>query len=488
MRQLPETLYTSDQVRDMDRVAIHDKGIPGIALMRRAGGAVFEQIRLRWPTINELRVYCGGGNNAGDGYVIARLALAADYRVSVIALSDPEDLRGDALTAFQDYIRAGGQVISYSAQVPPAQAVVVDALFGTGLSRRVSEDFASAIAAINASDCPVIAVDIPSGLSADTGQVMGCAVKADCTVSFIALKQGLFTGEAAEYCGDIHYADLQVPGAIFDAYQASARLLQPSRLPRRHRCAHKGHFGHVLLIGGDVGYYGAIRLAAEASLRSGAGLVSVATREIHSHVINSGRPEIMSHGVERVEQLQPLLQKADVVVIGPGLGQSAWAKALFAEAMASDKRCVADADALNLLSKDRQAKSNRIITPHPGEAARLLGCTTAEIAADRYAAVTQLQDRYGGVAVLKGAGSLIKDQEAVFVSTSGNPGMATGGMGDVLSGMLGALLAQGLTLSESARIGVYSHGAAADRAAQDGGERGLLASDLFPYIRKLFNE
>ncbi|WP_349431452.1 NAD(P)H-hydrate dehydratase [Methylomarinum sp. Ch1-1] len=487
MQALPENLYTAAQVREMDRIAIEEKGIPGIGLMAKAAGAVFEQIRLRWPELNKLVVFCGGGNNGGDGYVLARLALAAGCQIELVSLTGIDKLRGDALTACRDYLQNGGPIDSLRAQTLAEPCVVVDALLGTGLDREVVGAFAEAIQAINACDWPVIAVDIPSGLNADSGQVMGCAVKADCTVSFIALKRGLFTGEANEYRGELVYSSLLVPADVAATQAHAAKLIRKPVLPRRNRCAHKGHYGHVLLVGGDCGYSGAIRMAAEAALRSGAGLVSVATRADHSHAINIGRPEIMSHAVETVEQLNALLDKANVVVIGPGLGQSSWAQALFSRAMAEDVLCVADADALNLLAKQPALKHNRVITPHPGEASRLLGCSSAEIAADRFAAVTELQRRYGGVALLKGAGTLVKDSQDIYLSTTGNPGMASGGMGDVLSGLIGGLLAQGMAMAMATRLAVHAHGQAADIAAANGGERGLLASDLLAHIRTVLN-
>lgn len=488
MINLPDKLFTALQVREMDRIAIEEISIPGFQLMSRAGSAVFEQIRLRWPSLSNLLVFCGAGNNGGDGYVVAKLALVSGYRVSVVSLLDPDRLRGDALTACHEFRQAGGRVLPFQSKVLSEPCVIVDALLGTGLdpARPVMGDFAAAIGMINDSGLPVIAVDIPSGLHADSGQVVNDAVKALCTVTFIGLKQGLFTGEAAEYCGEVVFADLAVPDEVSAMFNPSARLLRKTKLPRRHRCAHKGHNGHVLLVGGDCGYSGAIRLAAEAALRSGAGLVSVATRAAHSSFINSGRSEIMSHSVESGDQLNGLLARVDVVVIGPGLGQQQWGQSMFAEIMGSGHCCVADADALNLLAKNPQHKDNWVITPHPGEAARLLQSSAGRVAADRFAAVSQLQQRYGGVALLKGAGSLIKDEQDLYVSTTGNPGMASGGMGDVLSGIIGGLLAQQLDLSAATRLAVHVHGEAADLAAIDG-ERGLLASDLLPYIRELLN-
>ena len=484
MQKLPATLYRTTQARELDRIAIQERGIPGFELMSRAGYEVFRCIIHKWPDTQSLAVFCGAGNNAGDGYIIAGLALDTGLKVSVYSLSDPVNLKGDALTAYQNYVKANGTIIPFQVEELIDVDVIVDAMLGTGLDRPVTGLYALAIQVINKSPSHVIAVDSPSGLNADTGNVMGCAVKADCTVTFIGLKQGLFTGYAADYCGEISYASLSVPADVFQAVSASAVLVVKTPLPRRDRCSHKGNYGHVLIVGGDWGYSGAARLAGEAALRVGAGLVSIATRTEHAGLMNLNRPELMCHGVGSGEQLAVLLEKASVVVIGPGLGQSDWAKELFTATLKSQKPLVVDADALNLLARFPATNPGWVLTPHPGEAARLLSCSTAEIQQDRFASVSAIQAKYGGIAILKGAGTLIASEDEIAVSTTGNPGMASGGMGDVLSGVLAGLLAQGLSLKNAAQQGVYSHGQAADLAAEKDGERGLLASDLMPYLRR----
>jgi len=487
MQNLPIKLYRAAQVRELDRIAIQERGIPGFELMSRAGAEVFALLKKKWSDVRSVAVFCGSGNNAGDGYIIAKLALDAGLQVCVYTVSEPDKLKGDALAAYRQYTQADGKVTSFQAGQRVNADVLVDALLGTGLDRAVTGIYAEAIQAINAYSGPVIAVDIPSGLHADTGNAMDCAVRADCTVTFIGLKQGLFTGQAAEYCGEIRYAQLGVPDDVFDAIKASATRVVKTPLPRRDRCAHKGSCGHVLVVGGELGYSGATRMAGEAALRVGAGLVSIATRSEHSGLMNLGRPELMCHGVDTAEQLSALLAKASVVVVGPGLGQSTWAKALFNAAISSGKPLVIDADGLNLLAKSPTTKSNWVLTPHPGEAARLLNCATADIQQDRFAAALSIQAKYGGVAVLKGAGTLIASEQEHAVSNTGNPGMASGGMGDILAGVIAGLLAQGLSLQDAAQQGVYNHGLAADLAAAKGGERGLLASDLMPYLRQLVN-
>lgn len=488
MKSLPVSMYRADQARAMDQKAIEEVGIPGFELMYRAGSEVFARIIQRWPKASSVAVFCGIGNNAGDGYIVAGLAMSAGWSVSVYALSPPSTLEGDAQLAYQKYVELGGKVIIFTADLFITADVLVDALLGTGLNRPVSGLYALAIQTINAHTAPCCAVDVPSGLNADTGVVMGYAVKAVCTVTFIALKQGLFTGQAAEYCGEICYVSLGIPDVIIASETASAIRLSKQSLAPRNRCAHKGQFGHVLVIGGEQGYSGAARMAAEAALRVGSGLVSVATRIVHAALINLNQPEIMGQGVETSSQLESLLNRASVIVLGPGLGKTVWSQEMFSIASRTDKPIVLDADGLNLLSINRMHKVNWVLTPHPGEAARLLNCATADIEQDRFAAATTLQRQYGGVIVLKGAGTIIASEYGIAVSTSGNPGMASGGMGDILAGVIGGLLAQGLSTWESAQQGVYCHGLAADWAVNKDGERGLLATDLLPYLRQLVNQ
>jgi ADP-dependent NAD(P)H-hydrate dehydratase / NAD(P)H-hydrate epimerase len=487
MKTLPKKLYRAEQTRELDRIAIEDFAISGYELMSRAGQAAFQLILRYWPHGQSLAVYCGSGNNAGDGYIVARLAMQAGLRVTVYTMASPNKLHGDALTAFQDYQRQQGEVVFYQGTQQIQADLIVDALLGTGLDREVTGIYAAAIGHINALQKPVIALDIPSGLNADTGCVMGCAVSAARTITFIGLKQGLFTADAADYCGTIHFSSLQIPGAVFQQIPPAAQLIEKKMMPPRSRCAHKGNHGHVLVIGGDLGFSGAIKMAAEAAARVGAGLVSLATRIEHAGYCNINRPELMCHGVENAEQLRPLLDKASVIVIGPGLGQSPWAVDLFQAVMQEQKTLLIDADGLNLLANHPVQYERSILTPHPGEASRLLQCSTVEIQRDRFASVAALQKKYAGTIVLKGTGSLITDGNEIFVSTTGNPGMATGGMGDVLSGVIAGLLAQGMEQLSAVKMGVYIHGEAADIAAKDG-ERGLLASDLMPHLRRLVNQ
>ena len=486
----PTPLYSAAQTRQFDSLAIA-AGISGGTLMARAGAAAFAALRARWPQARRITVVCGVGNNAGDGFVLARLARAAGCEVSMLHVGDVSVLQSDALQALNDYRAAGGVSQAFDAVELATADVLVDALFGTGLTREVSGAWRAAIEAMNADATPVLALDLPSGLHADSGAVLGVAVRAAVTVTFIARKQGLYTGAGLAQSGHVACADLDVPSQVYAGATPGALLLAHDALadwlPPRARDAHKGRFGHVLVIGGEQGMSGAVRLAAEAAARVGAGLVSIATRAAHAALLSAARPELMCHGVEHAVQLTPLLAHVGVIAIGPGLGQGEWARELLARALDTRLPLVVDADALNLLAQEPARRDNWILTPHPGEAARLLQCGTADIAADRYQAVRELAARYGGVAVLKGSGTLIARQGApVMVCDAGNPGMASGGMGDVLTGVIGGLLAQGLSLFDAAQAGVLAHALAGDAAARDG-ERGLLASDLLPCLRRIVN-
>jgi len=494
---LPPDLYTASQVRELDQIAINEFAIPGFTLMKRAGQATFDALLNAYPEARTLCVVCGSGNNGGDGYVIATLATQAGLKVSLIQLGKAESIKGDALLARKAYLQGGEGVEEcvFSADLLKTD-IIVDAIFGTGLSRNISGHWKTVIEDINASDAKVVAVDIPSGLNADTGRIHGIAVKADLTVTYIGLKCGLFTGQARDYCGELLFDDLQVPQGVYQqlAEKPDKQLIPKDFLQQllkpRLRCSHKGSHGHVLFVGGAQGMSGAIHLAAEAALRTGAGLVSIATDPSHADLINISRPELMVTGVEQAQALQPLIERASVIAIGPGLGQSQWAKQLLLQVLESDKPKVIDADALNLLSSqswERSKNHNWVLTPHPAEAARLLGVTTAEIEADRYQSILKIVKKGGGWCILKGAGSLVSDGAFTHVCTAGNPGMASGGMGDVLSGVVTALIAQGLSLSDAAIAGVEIHAQAADIAAQKG-ERGLIASDLYPHIRELVNQ
>ncbi|QTR45336.1 NAD(P)H-hydrate dehydratase [Thiothrix litoralis] len=489
MTAVEHRVYTAAQTRQLDHIAIHDAGIPAYTLMSRAGQATVDHLRARWPNTRSVCILCGAGNNGGDGYVIARLALQAGWQVTLISLADVSRLQGAAQQAFHDFSAAGGQVQTFTGEIPPA-AVMVDALLGTGLDRTVEGAYATAIQQLNQQTVPVVAVDIPSGLHADTGQPYGCAVEATLTVTYIGLKAGLLTGKARDYCGTLHFAALDVPDSVYAQVPTDMHLLGQhtlrEHLPPRRRSAHKGNAGHALLVGGAPGMSGAIRLAGEAALRAGSGLVSIATHPAHAPFLNLLRPELMVHAVDSPATLRPLLARMEAIGIGPGMAQTAWSRNLLTLIQNATQPKVLDADALNLLAQNRSQRDDWILTPHPGEAARLLACTTADVEQDRIAATRRLQREYGGVIVLKGTGTLVASANGVAFCDAGNPGMASGGMGDALTGIITALLAQGLSLEAAATTGVWVHAHAADRAAASG-ERGLLASDLITHLREVIN-
>lgn len=492
--KMPSVLYTAEQCRELDRVAIEDFGIPGFVLMQRAGRVAFDSLLREWSQPASITVFCGTGNNGGDGHIVAALAAQQGIPVQIVQLGDPARITGDAALALRHAQEAGLALQSLSAARIPDSGIIVDALLGTGAKGAPRDDYARAIEIINNSGLPVLAIDVPSGLNADTGHVEGSCVRAQLTTTFIGAKRGLYTGRAPVYTGKIVFADLDVPEAVYskvpgevwylhdDAYDAVLKPRPPD--------AHKGDCGHVLVVGGDLGMGGAVLMAAEAAGRVGAGLVSVATRPQHISALLGRRPEFMVRGLDdSMESLDDLLARATVLVIGPGLGKSDWSRKLFSRAMASPLPKVVDADALNLISENPEAfagHSNWVLTPHPGEAARLLNESVAFIQQDRFAAARQLHNRFGGSVVLKGSGSLVASAGRIALVPRGNPGMASGGMGDVLSGVIAGLIAQGMELFAAAEAGALLHSRAADLAAGDG-ERGTLATDLFIHLRKLVN-
>lgn len=493
---LPGALYTAAQSRALDRTAIEQFAVPGFRLMQRAGHAAFAELLGRWPGVRSLTIVCGTGNNGGDGLIMAGLAWQQGIQVQLLVLAEDyvDRLQGEALDAWRWADAVGVQLKCWRPGMELAGEVLVDALLGTGISGEVTGEAAELITHINRSHRPVLSVDIPSGLCSDTGAVLGVAVRADMTVTFIALKQGLLTHAGVDHCGELKFDGLLLPDEVYEEISPSAfrtdRDDLAKLLPPRRRSSHKGLFGHVLVIGGDYGMGGAALMAAEAAARSGAGLVSLATRPEHVTAALTRAPEVMASGVNSGQDLQPLLERPDVLVVGPGLGQSAWADQLLQKALASGKPLVLDADALNLLQQRQHLQAGRhdwVLTPHPGEAARLLGQETAQVQQNRFDAVRELQQQLGGTIVLKGAGSLSFDGDGMHLCSAGNPGMACGGMGDVLSGIIGALRAQRLSAIDAARAGVYVHARAADLCALEQGERGLLATDLITRVRRVLS-
>lgn len=491
MVSLPLAIHTASQVRALDRHAIEDLQIPGYTLMTSAGEAALTTLRSYWPAAQRIVVLCGPGNNGGDGYVLARLARVRRIEVQVIALSDPESLRGDAQRAWQDFVAAGGPTSEWSDDCLDRAEVVVDAIFGIGLSRPVAPEMAARIQLINDRHVPVLALDIPSGLHADTGRVLGAAIHAERTLTFLGLKLGFYLGEGPNFTGVVMFDPLDLPPDATSFVEVAATRIGEDALarllPRRRRTTHKGQQGRVLVIGGGVGMAGAARLAGEAALRVGAGLVTVATRPENVATITADRPELICRGIEQAQEIESLLDRADVLAIGPGLGQDPWAVMMVEAALRCGKPSVIDADALNLLAQSACVSEHWILTPHPGEAGRLLGTSAAEVQDDRLAAALSIVERYGGVVVLKGAGTLVVQRDSLpSICDQGNPGMASPGMGDVLTGVIAGIVAQTADLAGAARAGVLVHAMAGDMAARRG-ERGLLATDLFTWLPTCVN-
>lgn len=512
---LPQAVYQTEQLRRGEAQAAEAVGLTLDQLMEAAGAALWELLEQRWQhelAEHGLVVVLGPGNNGGDGYVVARLAAAAGIRVQLFASPPKTELaqqKAEALTAClltknrQQQPQTEALPLAELARHGVRDAVVVDALLGNGISRPVQGDFKTVIEQLNDWQGPVVSADIPSGLQSDSGQPQPIAVTATVTVTFIAVKQGLVTGRAADFCGELLFADLGVAESFAAQNSPAAMRICATQanswLTPRSPATHKGQQGTVLIIGGGRGMAGAAALAGMAALRAGAGKVLVACHPASYQTIAMQQPELMVHPIETAADLAPLLKLATQIAIGPGLGTDNWAQQLWQAVLQSDCPMVVDADALRLLAQAPQAYApGWILTPHPGEAGSLLEQSTAEISANRWQAVAQLSQRYvqqGGdenaatsAVLLKGAGTLIADGSGVWVNTTGSAAMASGGMGDVLTGLLSGLWAQlpQLTATEVTCLAVWLHGRAAELAAQDG-VRGTLASDLLVPIRQLVN-
>ncbi len=487
-----KALYLTQHIRLCERMALDEMGMSQDDLMMRAGTAALNTLETLYPDVRTIAVFCGGGNNAGDGYVLARLAFQQGYSVIVYQFKAIGDLPAAANHAALTAIEAGVSCQCLDDIIDSDVELVVDGLLGIGIKGRVRGSIAHAINLINDSGLPVLALDVPSGLDADTGRVLGVCINAAVTITFIAPKVGLYSLDGPDHCGKIICDDLQLEAGfariVPAAYQLDEHLMHGVIMPRRKN-SHKGLYGHVLVIGGGPGMPGAVYLSALAALRVGAGMVTVATLPEHAGKVLPSLPEVMIHGIDDVDSLLPLLAKATIGIIGPGLGDSEWAYSLFQAAISAQLPLVIDASALRMLAKNPQHDDNWVLTPHPGEASDLLACSTADIQADRCKSAQLIQQQYGGCVVLKGAGTVVNSGAGeTYICAAGNPGMASAGMGDVLSGVIGGLLAQGVVLKNAAKLGVWLHAKAADDAVITQGERGLLASDLMPYLRRHINK
>jgi hydroxyethylthiazole kinase-like uncharacterized protein yjeF len=513
--------YSAKQVLNNEYIVAQSQQIALYQLMERAGSAAFETLQRHWPEAKSILVLCGKGNNGGDGFVIARLAHLAKMQVKVLVTCDVTSVKGDALLAYQNMVSVGvtnivtenviEQVTLFSGDI------IVDALFGIGFYGSLAMSMQQLVTAINTNTADVLSVDIPSGLCATTGFVENTlAVIAKVTVTFIVYKQGLLTGQSANFVGELILADLLL-GDAFKQQVTCHHYFQKeyplydgvSFLTKRLNTSHKGTIGQILAVGGGVGMPGAIRLASEAALRSGAALVAVCCHQDNQALVFNGRPELMLAPPDAKELANSLVvSNAKVLLLGPGLGQTEWSQNLFdliispfAEAKKLEGKkledekiagkqkgnIVIDADGLTLLAKTNYFCSRWVLTPHPKEAAALLGCDTEAIEANRFDAVKAIAKKYGGICILKGAGTLISDGHTVVINSTGNAGMASGGMGDVLSGIVAALILQTDNYFVATCLAVYIHGAAGDIIADRQGQRGMLASDLFAPLQQLVN-
>ncbi|MBV8871907.1 MAG: bifunctional ADP-dependent NAD(P)H-hydrate dehydratase/NAD(P)H-hydrate epimerase [Metakosakonia sp.] len=487
---IPHSIWPADELRRAEKEAADSLGITLFELMQRAGEAAFNVARAYYPTTRHWLVLCGYGNNGGDGYVVARLAAAAGIEVTLLAVEGSKPVPEEALAAREAWLNAGGVIHAADIIWPEGVDLIIDGLLGTGLNSAPREPGAALIAQANAHPAPILALDIPSGLLAQTGTTPGAVIEAAHTITFIALKPGLLTGKARDVVGVLHHHALGLENWLAGQPTLLTRVdatFLPHWFRPRRPTSHKGSHGRLVIIGGDHGTAGAIRMAGEAALRAGAGLVRVLTRSENIAPVITARPELMVHQLTP-QSLEESLEWADVVVIGPGLGQQEWGKKALQKVENFRKPMLWDADALNLLAINPDKRHNRILTPHPGEAARLLGCSVAEIESDRLLSAQRLLQRYAGVVVLKGAGTVVAGADGkVSIIDAGNAGMASGGMGDVLSGIIGAMLGQKLEPYDAACAGCLAHGVAADVLAARQGMRGMLATDLFSTLVRVVN-
>lgn len=506
-------LVTAQEMREIDRQAIEEYGIPGLLLMENAGRQVAEAVRRRLGNVSGKRVVvlCGKGNNGGDGLVAARHLLQAGAVVKVFFICEPEEITGDARVNFQIWERLGQQVYRLLGSSNGLQLLkvalinadaVVDALYGTGFRGRLSDRLSKAVEAVNASGKFVVAVDIPSGLEADTGRVNGPCIRADVTVTFGLPKLGLVLEPGADYTGKVAVADISLPRVLTEKTGPGRYLLNrklvASWFSRRPVTAHKGNFGRVLVVGGSRGMLGAACLAASAALRSGAGLVTLAVPGSLQDTAAAKLTEAMTCGLPETAEgslsrgagpvVMDYLTRSTVLALGPGLSQHPETVSLVRELVqASGRPLVLDADGLNAFAGEAELLAGRqeplVVTPHPGEMARLLNVEVGAVEANRVKIAEQAARRWGCVAVLKGARTVVAGPDGYTgVNSTGNPGMATGGTGDVLTGVIAALLAQGLDPFRAAAAGVYLHGRAGDIAAREKGEMGLVAGDLLSFL------
>lgn len=482
---LIRSAYTAAECRKLDQLAIREAKIPSFGLMQRAGQFAFDTMVHEWPKARSLQVIAGTGNNAGDGFIVAGLARAAGLTVGVTTLGELAKMPSDARAAWTWMIDQGVQP-ELTVRTPD---VVVDALLGTGAHGDVRPHYQAAIDYINQSPAHVLALDIPSGIDATTGiRLTTSPVQADCTATFVGVKLGILTGPGIGYRGHLTYSRLGVSPLVYQQV-AGVPVLDHTelvQLPQLAPTAHKYDKGHVVLIGGDTGMGGAIILAAEAALRSGAGLVSVVTQPDHLGALLARVPECMASTYSDLESFRQLLRRATVVAIGPGLGRRQWGLDLFQATLAeSPKSLIIDADGLYFVGRqDERNLPNTILTPHPGEAAQLLELSSEQVEQDRPKRVCEISAKYSCTTILKGAGTLVGHKgELAAVLNCANTSLATAGSGDVLTGILAAIFGRLQEPLQTALAGVKVHAFAGHKARQLEPERPVIATHLIENIR-----
>lgn len=505
---LPHHVFTTQEIRLIEQDHAQNHNGHCYDLMEKAGRSVFEELLKVNMHLKMVYVLTGKGNNGGDGYIVAAYLLKHRIPFRIFAIGVP---RGDseAYTAYSYFCKIGGKVeyelpdLIAEANSGNSPDLVIDALLGTGLDSEPRDPYGQWINFINSTKAYVISVDVPSGVNADTGKVYTDSVIANKSVCMIGLKPGLLTGDAVDYVGDIIVRHL---GIDVNSYHGRFNPLEMDGvsclpiflanyedilvdLPVRPLSAHKGDSGRLLIIGGAKGFGGAISICGQAAMRAGAGLIKVATHPHNVPAINASYPELMTVDFEDLESVKEAIKWTDVIAIGPGLGVNDHSSQLLDLVLSSDKPAVVDADALNIMANEGMSFSKRVIlTPHPGEAARLLNCTVDKINSDRYHAAYELQQKCGGIVLLKGAGTICCDGKYITVIKEGSPAMASGGMGDLLTGIIASLKAQGLTLHQATIAGACVHGRAGFLSGENCGIIGTLARDLLPYVRYLVNK
>lgn len=493
-------LATREIIREIDRISIEEYGIPGLILMENAGRAVSKVVLEEFPLSRRIAIFAGGGNNGGDGFVVSRHLISEGLDVTTYLTSDPKKYRGDALTNLEALRKIGGKLIDIrknGLSYYQGADLIIDALFGTGLDREIEGFYRDVIDFINSQSVPRIAVDIPSGLNADTGFPLGISVKADITVTFAVPKIGIAIYPGIEYAGKVYVADITTPKLLekditseLITYDTVRGIIKP-----RHKDTHKGTYGHLFILAGSPGKTGAATLAAQGALRTGTGLVTVGIPRGLNPIMAQKLTEAMTEplpetdngtfGKESIEMaLRVISSRKTALAVGPGISTTQdTAEFLYEILKNSPIPIVADADGITIIAQNlkilKELKAPIVLTPHPGEMSRLIGKTGEDVQKNRIGVARDFSSMYNVYTVLKGARTVISTPDGrVFINPTGNPGMASGGMGDVLTGIIGGFLAQGYSPADACVLGVFSHGLSGDFVAHKMGEVGIIAGDV----------